>query len=210
MRVRRVSVSARQEIALNVAVIENVIQRFSQPGQTAIGSADIDRLRQLQTELRAVQGDEGFWAKTASEPTFLNGSGMFSTQNTIQLFGPEIWIKGRLACFKDWIFDVPLVCTHEEMQHLVRAAHKKIERQTRPEADDNSLTDSANSRERIPVEVRDAVWRRDQGKCVRCGCRERLEYDHIIPVSEGGSNTARNLELLCERCNRQKGAGIGR
>ena len=41
-----------------------------------------------------------------------------------------------------------------------------------------------------------------------CGSRERLEFDHIIPVSKGGSNTARNLELRCETCNRQKGATI--
>ena len=59
-------------------------------------------------------------------------------------------------------------------------------------------------RERIPEEVRIAVWRRDEGKCVRCGSREKLEYDHIIPVSKGGNNTIRNIELLCESCNRKK------
>jgi len=59
-------------------------------------------------------------------------------------------------------------------------------------------------RESIPEEVRIAVWRRDGGKCARCGSREKLEYDHIIPVSRGGSNTVRNIELLCESCNRKK------
>lgn len=52
------------------------------------------------------------------------------------------------------------------------------------------------------------VWQRDQGRCVTCGSQERLEYDHIIPIAKGGSNTARNLQLLCERCNRAKGASI--
>ena len=60
------------------------------------------------------------------------------------------------------------------------------------------------SRQAIPSEVRREVWRRDQGKCVKCGSRENLEYDHIIPVSKGGSNTARNIELLCEIHNREK------
>jgi len=64
-------------------------------------------------------------------------------------------------------------------------------------------------RERIPEKVRMAVWRRDGGKCVKCRSREKLEYDHIIPVSLGGGNTARNVELLCEKCNRSKGASIG-
>jgi len=60
----------------------------------------------------------------------------------------------------------------------------------------------------IPKTVKFEVWRRDQGKCVECGSNERLEFDHIIPVSKGGSNTARNIQLLCENCNRSKGAEI--
>jgi hypothetical protein len=59
-------------------------------------------------------------------------------------------------------------------------------------------------REPIPEHVRVFVWRRDQGRCVQCGSNERLEYDHIIPVSKGGSNTERNIQLLCESCNRKK------
>ncbi len=63
-------------------------------------------------------------------------------------------------------------------------------------------------RARIPEEVRIAVWRRDQGRCARCGSRENLEYDHIVPVSRGGGNTVRNIELLCQDCNRSKGNRI--
>jgi hypothetical protein len=63
-------------------------------------------------------------------------------------------------------------------------------------------------RQPIPEKVRSEVWRRDGGKCVDCGSRERLEFDHIIPVSKGGSNTVRNLEIRCESCNRAKGADV--
>jgi len=55
-----------------------------------------------------------------------------------------------------------------------------------------------------PSEVKREVWRRDEGKCSNCGSQIKLEYDHIIPVSKGGSNTARNIQLLCEACNRAK------
>ena len=67
---------------------------------------------------------------------------------------------------------------------------------------------STGSRESIPEAVRSEVWRRDGGACVDCGSRERLEFDHIIPVSKGGANTVRNIELRCEVCSRSKGAKI--
>lgn len=66
--------------------------------------------------------------------------------------------------------------------------------------------ENLGQREPIPEAVRLFVWRRDNGRCVKCGSLERLEFDHIIPVSAGGSNTERNIQLLCEPCNRAKGA----
>jgi len=56
----------------------------------------------------------------------------------------------------------------------------------------------------ISKTVQREVWRRDQGRCVECSSKVRLEFDHIIPYSQGGSNTARNIQLLCEKCNRKK------
>ena len=44
------------------------------------------------------------------------------------------------------------------------------------------------------------VWRRDQGRCVICGSHERVWFEYIVPVRKGGSNTERNIRLLCERC----------
>jgi hypothetical protein len=66
------------------------------------------------------------------------------------------------------------------------------------------LAPQLQRRSQIPEQVRSEVWRRDAGKCSKCGVRENLEFDHIIPFSRGGSSTVRNLELLCENCNRKK------
>lgn len=73
----------------------------------------------------------------------------------------------------------------------------------------NQARSGGQGSRRIPEDVKRAVWRRDGGKCVECGSKEKLEYDHIIPFSEGGSNTKRNVQLLCETCNRNKSNKIG-
>ncbi len=64
-------------------------------------------------------------------------------------------------------------------------------------------------REPISQSVQDKVWNRDGGRCVKCGSNIKLEFDHIIPFSKGGANTYRNLQLLCEKCNRKKSNKIG-
>lgn len=46
------------------------------------------------------------------------------------------------------------------------------------------------------------------GVCVRCGSDGPLEKDHIVPVSRGGSDGIDNLQPLCIRCNRVKGATV--
>lgn len=62
---------------------------------------------------------------------------------------------------------------------------------------------------RIPAEVQREVWKRDGGRCCRCGTSQQLEFDHIVPWFLGGSNTARNVQLLCRPHNRRKGITIG-
>ena len=71
-----------------------------------------------------------------------------------------------------------------------------------------AVKDKPARREAIPRVVQREVWQRDGGRCVDCGTREKLCFDHIVPFSRGGSNTIRNLQLLCERCNLSKGNRI--
>jgi hypothetical protein len=57
----------------------------------------------------------------------------------------------------------------------------------------------------IPSTVKAEVWKRDKGRCVRCGSQTNLHFDHIIPYSKGGSSlTAQNIQLLCLRHNLAK------
>ena len=61
-------------------------------------------------------------------------------------------------------------------------------------------------RERIPDELKQAVFKRDNYTCQYCGnVGGDLEIEHIIPVSKGGNNDIRNLVTACRACNRAKG-----
>ena len=89
----------------------------------------------------------------------------------------------------------------------LRTLRREVEKELSESGELTILFES--KRERIPQDVMDKVWNRDGGKCVQCGKSEKLEFDHIIPFSKGGSNTFRNLQLLCENCNRVKSNNIG-
>jgi hypothetical protein len=61
------------------------------------------------------------------------------------------------------------------------------------------------SRRVIPTDVKLEVWDRDGGKCAKCGAKDNLHFDHIIPWSKGGSsNTPDNIQLLCGKHNLEK------
>lgn len=57
----------------------------------------------------------------------------------------------------------------------------------------------------ILSEVKKEVWIRDGGKCVLCGSNSNLHFDHDLPFSKGGTSlTAKNVRILCMKCNLSK------
>lgn len=59
-------------------------------------------------------------------------------------------------------------------------------------------------------EQRLAVAIRGEGVCQKCGekCDELFAADHVLPHAAGGTTTLENAQLLCPKCNAQKGARI--
>lgn len=56
----------------------------------------------------------------------------------------------------------------------------------------------------ISQEVKESVMARYEGKCSICQNTDDVDFDHIVPILKGGSNTARNIQLLCRNCRMNK------
>ena len=52
--------------------------------------------------------------------------------------------------------------------------------------------------------IRLFIFKRDGNTCLKCGMKNNLTIDHIIPISMGGKNSLFNLQTLCRSCNSKK------
>lgn len=53
------------------------------------------------------------------------------------------------------------------------------------------------------------VFANDNYRCVECRSPNELTVDHIVPISEGGSDDLSNLQTMCRPCNSSKGTMEG-
>lgn len=73
---------------------------------------------------------------------------------------------------------------------------------------------AAGQRALMTAKLRRWIKERDGHACLKCGISVAeephllLEVDHVIPVSKGGLSEPSNLQTLCWRCNRTKGAKL--
>lgn len=72
----------------------------------------------------------------------------------------------------------------------------------------------AGQRALMTSKLRESIKQRDNYTCKQCGLSTYdepnllLEIDHIVPISKGGLSTEENLQTLCWKCNRTKGAKL--
>lgn len=66
-------------------------------------------------------------------------------------------------------------------------------------------------RRKLSNALRYEILKRDGFKCKLCGATrkdDKLNIDHITPISKGGKTIKDNLRTLCQRCNSGKGAKV--
>lgn len=64
----------------------------------------------------------------------------------------------------------------------------------------------------VECTLTDADWRLVLSvygnQCLRCGSKEGVTIDHVVPISVGGPHTINNVQPLCKSCNSKKHAKI--
>lgn len=63
---------------------------------------------------------------------------------------------------------------------------------------------SRDKRKGLSADKRRKIYERDHYRCRYCGGFDRLEIDHVYPVSRGGGNEQENLVTACHECNALK------
>lgn len=77
----------------------------------------------------------------------------------------------------------------KEVEEIRRTGHRKIRKRKK------------KNKRSTPEDIRQAVLKRDNYTCQKCGSTNDLHVHHIKYRSEGGSNDISNLITLCEECH---------
>lgn len=109
-----------------------------------------------------------------------------------------IWVYNGLFTLTDaW--------TQEEDGRVVFKFRLELLGDSNDSVDQSGSSKELENPRMIPPEVKREVWKRDRGKCSKCGDDKNLHFDHIIPYSKGGSSlVSANIQLLCAKHNLEK------
>lgn len=99
--------------------------------------------------------------------------------------------------------------TPEDIIKALLSAYNSVGQDETKSKTENSLSSdfAIPQRDVISIRKRFFVLKRDEFGCVLCGRSGRgvkLEVDHRVPISKGGSDSLDNLQTLCFECNRGK------
>lgn len=139
-------------------------------------------------------------------PDFVQGAERIRHEQPVRIAADDVrtwWWYGDTFCWEN--------CGHgpQDVKALLLTRARRRQRELEhAHMVMNSEDVPQQRRDAVTREMRRAVYERDGGACAECGSTFDLQYDHILPVALGGATLAENLQLLCSRCNHEKGARL--
>lgn len=143
-------------------------------------------------------------------------------ENEIEL--TKLWIeKNKITDAQEELINLKRKETNQKERELQVKEDKFLEIETeleRTKAELEAIYDTeiyklgvqAVERKKMTANLKKFILERDDYTCQVCGAslhndfNLKLEVDHIVPISKGGKTDPSNLQTLCRKCNRSKGA----
>lgn len=144
----------------------------------------------------------------------LTQNGLFfnaAVKSKNKLIGPEIVKVYEKIKPGIWVFNglFNLVDAWQELSNGRNVFKFRLEIKDDQKQNTSNFDFDIDHNRLIPSMIKLDVWKRDKGIYVKCGSKDNLHFDHIIPFSKGGSSLlAKNIQLLCARHNLEKSAKI--
>lgn len=111
---------------------------------------------------------------------------LFRKKGSLACIGRTPWNKGKSTSLE--------IREKQNKAKLGKPSPKKGKR----------YSDCNTKRKHIFKDIKDAVFKKYNGRCAFCGSKKILSIDHIYPISRGGTDDLDNLQLLCKKCNSTK------
>lgn len=197
----------------SVAPIKYLMKYFSiKPNRETL--ADVQRVAEdiarLEEAVANVKGQESAIAERINPPPFI-----------LQRYAAEFWSEIGVSLspisvpYPQYKFQYTSAGGNSGQTSSIRLDTGTLEALSSTLAEKIRWTKSAaGQRALMTTRLRSQIKERDHYSCLQCGISVAaephllLEIDHIIPVSKGGLSTPDNLQTLCWRCNRAKGAKL--
>ena len=165
------------------------------------------------SDTEKIQNAYTYFARKILPSEYTTGKFKISTA-TSHLYMPYVPSLQRYWFYKKYLLWVNRNCISEDdykyinlkVEEFVSYGNEEFQRLKDKVNRIKELTaPRGNKRNNIKDEILSFILKRDREECVTCGSKDNLQFDHILPLSKGGSDEPENLRILCRSCNLSRG-----
>lgn len=161
----------------------------------------------LENPERAIKSRKEYYEKNKEKCMQLAKNRYENKKEEIRQYKKEYYLKNKERL-------TPIYKEHAKKNAVkIRAKAKKWKINNPEKAKLNAIIYQSKRRVKIKTDQKItkeqiyALLNNQKNKCATCFCvLKKYEIDHILPVKLGGKHEIVNLQILCPKCNRSKGA----
>ena len=197
---------SESEANIRVAAVKLSLRDASIPSKITRGKLSLTNAAQVNTSLSLLEKDQG---RKANAEVIQKAVGLAldkSTRNAKEDL--RVNLKLRPPRRETLILDDRILGKIDRVRKIYgdMSAYELLdilleEKLKSPKTPLRNISLAPKNSRYIPVQVKHAVHK---GECIKCHTRRNLQYDHKLEYALGGTNGAKNIQILCANCNQRK------